>query len=211
MTYETAGHTDESETYHMCTEMGLDNQPLSSEAQRHYINHRLRCRQCKQHVVIFGPFRVLLMFCGSSLLYFVLPFLFTLRSPFSPFLNGFCHSGRTIFCLVCRRIPYHTGFSCEEYEKYLKSPKCRFCTVGVHDRNSYENPKNSLCFKEVCNSSECVKNVGATCNKLLECGHPCCGSYGENECPPCLYPGKVSQYIRCEPLPPLLSSFLRFP
>ena len=26
------------------------------------------------------------------------------------------------------------------------------------------------------------------CNKILDCGHPCCGLKGEKKCLPCLFP-----------------------
>jgi hypothetical protein len=34
-------------------------------------------------------------------------------------------------------------------------------------------------FKEVCRAPECVELIGKSCDKILRCGHPCCGFIDE--------------------------------
>jgi len=43
-------------------------------------------------------------------------------------------------------------------------------------------------FKDVCRKNECFDLMQASCDKLLPCGHPCCGTKGEKKCMPCLEP-----------------------
>lgn len=42
--------------------------------------------------------------------------------------------------------PYHTGFTCEQYEKRLNNPKCRFCTNHLEDK---KNCANKECIEKV--------------------------------------------------------------
>ena len=41
-------------------------------------------------------------------------------------------------------------------------------------------------FKEVCRNPDCITQIEKTCDKLLPCGHFCCGFRGEIKCLPCL-------------------------
>lgn len=43
-------------------------------------------------------------------------------------------------------------------------------------------------FKEVCRSPDCIDLMGKSCDKILICGHPCCGIKNEKTCLPCLNP-----------------------
>jgi len=38
-----------------------------------------------------------------------------------------CRQCSTIFCASCSSVPYHIGFTCEEYKVYQTSSKCRYC------------------------------------------------------------------------------------
>lgn len=126
--FEKSTHDHQSEAEHITKEMGLDQRPLSSDAQTHYLQNRFRCRSCMICVVF--------SFSQGSLLSCV---------------------GLAAFCLSCHVTPYHLGFSCDEYgrdsscfllicdalhryQQYLRSPKCRFCSVGVMERNRMKDP-----------------------------------------------------------------------
>jgi RCR-type E3 ubiquitin transferase len=41
-------------------------------------------------------------------------------------------------------------------------------------------------FKDVCRSPVCIDLMSKTCDKVQECGHPCCGFKEEQKCLPCL-------------------------
>ena len=41
-------------------------------------------------------------------------------------------------------------------------------------------------FKDVCTQKECVALMNKSCDKVLECGHLCCGFRREENCLPCL-------------------------
>jgi hypothetical protein len=34
-------------------------------------------------------------------------------------------------------------------------------------------------FKDVCRSPDCIELMGKSCDKLLDCGHACCGCKDE--------------------------------
>jgi len=64
-------------------------------------------------------------------------------------------------------------------------------------------------FKDVCRKQECINLMQSTCEKVLPCGHPCCGFSGEKKCMPCLDPKcidkmdpskKINQNIVCKNL-----------
>jgi E3 ubiquitin-protein ligase MYCBP2 len=80
--------------------------------------------------------------------------------------------------------------SCEFREKgSLGVDLCRFCGVrlGAGNRAPLPAPSESLAL--VCNSEACLEARGASCRKLLVCGHACCGIADEKECLPCLQAG----------------------
>lgn len=41
-------------------------------------------------------------------------------------------------------------------------------------------------FKDVCRSPDCIDLMGKSCDKMLACGHACCGFKNELICLPCL-------------------------
>ena len=41
-------------------------------------------------------------------------------------------------------------------------------------------------FKEVCRSPVCIDLMAKSCQKMLPCGHHCCGLKDERKCLPCL-------------------------
>lgn len=41
-------------------------------------------------------------------------------------------------------------------------------------------------FKDVCRSPDCIDLMGKSCDKILACGHACCGFKDEAKCLPCL-------------------------
>ena len=71
-------------------------------------------------------------------------------------------------------MPYHKGYTCEEFDFYDKSHKCRYC----------EQP--------VCQDQDCRQKMQNACQKILQCGHQCFGFKEEEECPPCLECDNVS-------------------
>jgi hypothetical protein len=73
------------------------------------------------------------------------------------------------FCKGCRKINYHTGFTCDQYELYLKSPKCKFCLGTLIDGS---------CKKEVCKGYERLSQ-----RYTLDCGHD---NYGFDKYELCL-------------------------
>lgn len=48
-------------------------------------------------------------------------------------------------------------------------------------------------FKDVCRSNTCIDLMGKTCEKILPCGHACCGFKDEKECLACLHEDCVSK------------------
>lgn len=41
-------------------------------------------------------------------------------------------------------------------------------------------------FVNVCKSPDCLTSMNNSCDKILQCGHACCGFTGEKSCLPCL-------------------------
>ena len=102
-----------------------------------------------------------------------------------------CLSCTKDFCISCQSTPYHLGKTCEEYNNYINSKKCRFCQKEID--------KNNMFADRVCNDKECKERFIVSCKKVLKCGHKCFGVEHEKECPPCLdekckeFQGKFSQ------------------
>lgn len=90
-----------------------------------------------------------------------------------------CRSCTTEFCAGCMVIPYHAGYTCEGYSRYLKSKHCRFCAVTLEAGNSGGS-------NDVCKSDECAEKAKLSCKKWNPCGHPCGGILDEQQCLPCL-------------------------
>jgi hypothetical protein len=91
-----------------------------------------------------------------------------------------CHEN---FCTQCRTAPYHLGYDCDTWEIYKNLDKCRFCVEMMVDLPSSE----VLAFKHVCRNENCIKLCDKTCEKILNCNHPCNGFKGEAACMPCLH------------------------
>eukprot|EP01084_Bolivina_argentea_P131991 232923_1 len=77
----------------------------------------------------------------------------------------------TIFCIVCKEIPYHIGYNCKEFDEYKSKYKCRFCEVVITDNRLETTIHSSI----ICNSTECVQKSKLICNVQFECGHFCIG------------------------------------
>lgn len=61
------------------------------------------------------------------------------------------------FCKKCCSLDYHTGFDCDSYQIYLKSPKCKFCLNMLSDGS--------------CPRDQCKKWEQMASKYSLECGH----------------------------------------
>jgi len=64
---------------------------------------------------------------------------------------------------------------------------CRFCKTILNASGTNTAPNvGSACFDgKVCSSELCIELVPQSCDKLLQCGHPCFGVRDEKVCPPC--------------------------
>jgi hypothetical protein len=94
--------------------------------------------------------------------------------------NSVLHAG-TISALIStlipnREIPYHLGFTCEQYQTYKSAKHCRFCNSQIKKDNMSKDKHKAL--ENVCISSECVEKKDISCEKMLLCGHPCGGIRG---------------------------------
>jgi len=92
-----------------------------------------------------------------------------------------CRSCSTEFCSGCMAIPYHVGYTCEGYSRYLKAKHCRFCAVTLDGIGNASSTTN-----DVCKSEECLEKAKLCCKKWHPCGHPCGGILDELQCLPCL-------------------------
>jgi hypothetical protein len=76
------------------------------------------------------------------------------------------------------------------------------CVVGSNvDARAYS-------FRQVCGDKECELKVSRACDKVLVCGHFCCGVSGETECLPCLQPGCTGEPVTDGPLAQAVAHFL---
>jgi hypothetical protein len=89
-----------------------------------------------------------------------------------------CNECQKNFCVKCNSEPYHIGKTCDQN----MATSCRYCGEEM----TQPSPSMKPAFKDVCRKGECFDLMQKTCDKLLKCGHPCCGSAGEKECMPCL-------------------------
>merc|ERR1719204_180250 len=97
-------------------------------------------------------------------------------------------SCKAVFCSGCGVEPYHIGYTCAEYKKYLSSAKCRFCEKTITAENQAQKDftlKSGL--DNVCNAPECLEKRRWSCDLKHPCGHNCIGLMG-HECIPCLDP-----------------------
>lgn len=93
-----------------------------------------------------------------------------------------CGECQKNFCCQCQAEPYHGGKTCEQFKELKEARKCRYCLTKL----TQAPPSVKPAFKDVCRSQACVELMGKTCDKVLRCGHPCCGFSGETKCLPCL-------------------------
>ena len=42
-----------------------------------------------------------------------------------------CASCRTEQCRGCSKVPYHKGYTCEQFREFDQSQKCRYCELPV--------------------------------------------------------------------------------
>jgi E3 ubiquitin-protein ligase MYCBP2 len=97
-----------------------------------------------------------------------------------------CRSCATEFCAGCMVVPYHAGYTCEGYARYLKSKHCRFCAETLPAPTPADASGSSGAPNDVCKSEECVEKSKLSCKKYNPCGHPCGGVLDEQQCLPCL-------------------------
>jgi len=92
-----------------------------------------------------------------------------------------CNVCRTTFCAACKSSPYHSGFTCKQFELLQSMQQCRFCQSQIL------NKKVDSCTN-VCSAPECQVKRSMSCNKILRCGHYCGGIKSEETCLHCLHP-----------------------
>ncbi|CAI2362857.1 unnamed protein product [Moneuplotes crassus] len=102
-----------------------------------------------------------------------------------------CNACEENFCIKCKVKPYHIGYTCKEYKKFKKGKKCRFCGELIP-----KSKKKKGAFKKVCDNQECIDQINACCDKIHDCGHPCKGFAGEEDCLSCLHPDCVEENHR---------------
>jgi len=86
-----------------------------------------------------------------------------------------CHECNSNFCANCSAAPYHTGKTCEEFKEFKEARKCRYC----NDKITQAPPSMKPAFKDVCRKEECIQLMNKSCDKVLQCGHYCCGFVDE--------------------------------
>lgn len=97
--------------------------------------------------------------------------------------NRFLCKCKTDQCKLCKAAPYHLGYTCEGFLNLKHSKTCRYCQTIINNPVHKEKA-----FHDVCGQKECADLMKIACNKILPCGHPCCGYRGEKKCTPCLFP-----------------------
>src|SRR3990167_6029921 len=55
-----------------------------------------------------------------------------------------CRGCDTEFCCACMKMPYHLGFTCDQYNKYLTSRRCRFCKSQIQSAPPVSIPSISI-------------------------------------------------------------------
>lgn len=56
-----------------------------------------------------------------------------------------CTSCKYEFCNCCFISPYHTDYTCEEYNIYMNSPKCKYCKTVLDSEDDDIVCKNEIC------------------------------------------------------------------
>ena len=96
-----------------------------------------------------------------------------------------CKACSDNFCAGCKAVPYHAGFTCEEFAAHQEAKRCRFCDTVLTPANTSPGGDAGVAGC-VCTNDECEERKAGSCGRLLACGHVCCGVRGEEECLPCL-------------------------
>eukprot|EP00808_Paulinella_micropora_P024067 g519.t1 len=143
---------------------GLDNRPLSADAQRHYLANRFRCRMPG---------------CDIS---------FCRLCQSVPYHSGFdCDSYRQYResrkCKFCLSIEDLSNDACE-----LELDRADTADY-VEIRQAANDPSEPLVLPfYVCLEDTCRQRALRNCRRTLACGHACSGIRGElpQDCPPCL-------------------------
>lgn len=129
------------------------------------------------------------------------------------FRCSLCKEG---FCGLCMKLPYHLGYTCQEYEEFEKAKRCIYCETPILRWDESESQASSMKVRElqkcldkedvdvswcveksellsvwdlvssVCERKECKQQLQRACTRKLECGHRCGGVRGERSCLPCL-------------------------
>ena len=89
-----------------------------------------------------------------------------------------------VFCVACKRSPYHESFTCEEQQLVDDGITCRFCERPVPGGNRI-SPALRTCPDNLC--KDLLKHA---CKHVLPCGHACSGIADETEhfgCATCGY------------------------
>ena len=89
----------------------------------------------------------------------------------------------------CMEEPYHEFKTCKQFKDDKEAMKCRFCQENMAQPSLSPLPA----FTFVCREKECVELMSKNCDKMLACGHACCGFKGEERCLPCLDPECVNK------------------
>jgi len=97
------------------------------------------------------------------------------------------------FCGVCSATPYHLGDTCDTFQSWKESKKCRFCEATIDQSKVIHEPDLRYPgWDNVCHLQECQGRREQSCGKVHpKCGHPCIGIRNERKCPPCFHPDCV--------------------
>jgi hypothetical protein len=111
-----------------------------------------------------------------------------------------CYDCRAVFCSDCLVMPYHDGFTCEQFRTRALVLSCRFCTAVVPDRREERSFFDRLfrrrrAPRDVCAGEDCVERGLLECDKSLPCGHPCY-SPPDEACGACLVEGCAANTTR---------------
>lgn len=80
-----------------------------------------------------------------------------------------CRNCQEEFCSSCKKIPYHEGFTCEEYTQDASSVHCRFCDKLLSDRNPLEIEEQLVKLTKNINTK--VNNTCDNCLPKLDTTH----------------------------------------
>lgn len=70
-------------------------------------------------------------------------------------------------CKVCGEIPYHLGYTCEQFKSQVF---CRYCEIEPLD---YEVNLQERPLSDICLDPDCYTKGESACQKILPCNHRC--------------------------------------